>query len=300
MTTRIRAIILLLFLTSFSFGQKNTEVYNKTISAIGLITDKTGAVASGFFVNSKIFVTNHHVTNDIDLKSAKIEMRDDRVFKVKKIFREYKLNDLAIVEIADECDNSLELAENTEINKNDNVFSIGNPTDEEMNVDYFHMTKGRIRKIDDDSWFYDVDNGYVHEALVIQHTAVIKPGNSGGPLLNDEGQVIGVNTFFYSDSLNYAVHVDELIEILNKNDIAYNKSVFTEKKFSVKEKKKRNFRERFEYVFERQTEIIEDYSFYFGLYLAFYYTIVMFGVILITVYVITARPKPRAIRTGRV
>ncbi len=298
MTARIRAIILLLFLTGFSFAQKNTEVYNKTISAIGLITDKTGAVASGFFINSKIFVTNHHVTFDIDVKSAKIEMKDDRVFKVKRIFKQNKLNDLSIVEIADECDNALELAENTEINKNDNVYSVGNPTDEDMNVDYFHMTKGRIRKIDDDSWFYDVENDYIHEALVIQHTAVIKPGNSGGPLLNDDGQVIGINTFFYSDSLNYAVHIDELIEILDKNNISYNKSTFTEKRFSVKEKKKRNIGEKIEYVFERQIEIIEDYSFYLGLFVAFYYGIVMLCTIMITVYVITTRPNPRLIKSN--
>src|SRR5688572_20764992 len=108
------------------------KVYDKTIGGIGLITDKTGAVASGFFINPKTFITNHHVTDGLDLKSAKIEMKNEHVYKVKRIVTEYKLGDLAIVEISDECDEVLELAENGDITRNDIVYSIGNPTDEDM------------------------------------------------------------------------------------------------------------------------------------------------------------------------
>jgi hypothetical protein len=292
----IKNLLIIVFLSAISsYSQENKEVYNKTISGIGMITDRTGAVASGFFVNSKIFITNHHVTYDIDVKSAKIEMKDKRTFKVKKILKEYKLNDLAIIEINDECEDALELADGIRISRNDNVYSVGNPTDEDMNVDYFYMTKGRIRKIDDDSWFYDTDNEYIHEALVIQHTAVIRPGNSGGPLLNNRGQVIGVNTFFYSDSLNYAIHVDELIKILDKNDIAYNKSIYTEKKFSTKDKKKRKLGERIEYVFERQIEIIEEYSLAAVIFVSLYYSLVFLSMILIITYLLVTRPKQKRI-----
>jgi V8-like Glu-specific endopeptidase len=284
------------FVTVAGFAQDKTEVYRKTVASIGLITDRTGAVASGFFVNPKIFVTNHHVTHDLDLRSAKIEMKDDRIFKVKRIVTELKLNDLAIVEISSECDDVLELADGERISRNDDVYSIGNPTDEDMNVEYFHLTKGRIRKVEDDSWFYDTEENYTHEALVIQHTAIIKPGNSGGPLLNNDGQVIGVNTFFYGDSLNYAIHVDELVTLLDKNDIAYNRSSFTEKKFTKKERKSRTIGERVEYVFHRQSEIIEDYSLIFISLLLLYYAAVFFGAIVITIYVISRKPQPRRIR----
>lgn len=289
----VLAVTVLLSVTGLS--QDKSEVYRKTIASIGLITDKSGAVASGFFVNPKIFVTNHHVTHDLDLRSAKIEMKDDRVFKVKRLVTELKLNDLAIVEISSECDDVLELADGQRISRNDNVYSIGNPTDEDMNVDYFHLTKGRIKKVDDDSWYYDTEENYTHEALVIQHTAMIKPGNSGGPLLNSDGQVIGVNTFFYGDSLNYAIHVDELITMLDKNDIAYNKSSFTEKKFTKKERKSRNLGERIEHVFIRQAEIIEDYSAIFISLILLYYAAVFFGAVVITIYAVSYRPRPRRI-----
>jgi len=291
-------LLLLLFVcacisSGTAFTGDNPEVYYKTVAAIGLITDRTGAIASGFFINSTTFVTNFHVSEDLDIKSAKIEMRDDRVFKVKRILKEYKAGDLAVIEITGECESALELADGVSINKNSIVYSIGNPTDEDMHVDYFHISKGRIRKIDNDSWYYDNDHGYIHEALVIQHTAIIKPGNSGGPLLNEDGQVIGVNTFFYSDSLNYAVHVKELIEILDKSDIAYNKSTFTEKRYSIKEKKRKTVRERVEYVFERQLEIAEEYYPVFIVIGFTYYGFVFFGIIVFTFYISVSRPKPR-------
>jgi len=283
-------ILLLVWLsyTAYSQQQDRIEVYNQSVAAVGLITDRTGAVASGFFVNSKIFVTNHHVTEDLDLKTAKIEMKDDRVYKVKRIVKEVKLVDLAIVEISSECDDILPLADESGIRDLDDVYSLGNPTDEEMNIDYFHLTKGRIKKIDDDSWFYDQDENYTHEAFVIQHTAMIRPGNSGGPLLNSRGEVVGVNTFFYGDSSNYAIHVNELKSILDDNNIAYNRSV-SEKKYTKKETRSRTIGERIEYVFERQSEIIEIYSFVFLSLGALYFAFIFFGIIMIIVYLTAFR-----------
>ena len=292
MKRRFFILFYLLCAIGFTGAQDKSEVYKKTIASIGLITDKSGAVASGFFVNPKTFVTNHHVTEDLDLKTAKIEMKDDRIFKIKKIITERKLIDLAIVEISDECTDVLQLADNENISRLDDVYSIGNPTDEDMNVDYFHLTKGRIKKIEDDSWFYDGDENYTHEAYVIQHTAIIKPGNSGGPLLNNNGEVIGVNTFFYGDSLNYAIHVDELMSLLENNNIAYNKNTLKEKKFTKTERKKRNLSERVEYVFSKQVEIIENYTFIFVSLVSLYYIFVFFGVIIILVYITAFRPKP--------
>lgn len=289
-----RLLIILLVWVSVTFAQDRTEVYRKTVASVGLITDRTGAVASGFFINSKIFITNNHVTEDIDIKSAKIEMKDDRVYKVKRIVKEIKLCDLAIVEISDECDDILPLADESSIGRNDDVYSLGNPTDEDMNVDYFHLTKGTIKKIDDDSWFYDQDEHYTHEAFVIQHTAMIRPGNSGGPLLNSRGEVVGINTFFYSDSLNYAIHVNELKTILDNNNIAFNKSV-SEKKITKKEKRLRTVGERFEYVFERQTEIIGEYSYIFISLGALYFAFIFFGVIIIIVYATAFKTVKRTI-----
>ena len=51
--------------------------------------------------------------------------------------------------------------------------------------------------------------------LCVQHDAAISPGNSGGPLINRFGEIIGINTFYLSDSqnLNFAVSVTELSKL---------------------------------------------------------------------------------------
>lgn len=54
----------------------------------------------------------------------------------------------------------------------------------------------------------------------IQIDCDIKSGNSGGPLLTEDGAVVGINTWGYSD-MNYAVNIDEAITLLNRNNIDY-------------------------------------------------------------------------------
>ncbi|MCX7877363.1 MAG: S1C family serine protease [Ignavibacteria bacterium] len=280
-------ILIISFLSSGVNDPKppiSQNVYSKCVSAVGLITDKKGSVASGFFINPNIFITNYHVTYDLDIKTAFIEMNDKRKFRLRKIIAEYKINDLAILETREESEHYLELTA-SDIRENSVVYSIGNPTDEEMNVDYFKMTVGRIRKVDTDTWFYKSDKEYMHEGLVIQHTAVIKPGNSGGPLLNQEGKVIGVNTFFYGDSINNAIHINELTEILDRNNIAYNDRFLKEKTYS---KRKFVLKEKVINLLEKQYEIFYENRFLLAAAVVLYYFFVLCGSLLIISLTITS------------
>ena len=58
-----------------------------------------------------------------------------------------------------------------------------------------------------------------HRAEVIQTQTPISPGNSGGPLISDDGRMIGVNSFISStgENLNFAVSVDEVKLFLDRH-----------------------------------------------------------------------------------
>ena len=213
------ALLFFVFVNSYAADQ--SDVYNKCIASVGLITDNSGSVASGFFVNSNTFITNAHVTEEIDLRTARIKMKDGRKFHVSRIIGEYKKMDLSILETTEFSDTYLPLALDKDIREGENVYSLGNPTDGDFNISYYKMTSGEISEVYKDTWNYG-DN-YDHRALVIKHTAIIHEGNSGGPLVTEDGEVAGVNAFFYdsSDMLNYAIHTDELIGILKDNGIQF-------------------------------------------------------------------------------
>lgn len=82
------------------------------------------------------------------------------------------------------------------------------------------LTKGIISRL-----VTDGDQG----RDVIQIDCDILRGNSGGPLVNENGDVLGVSTFFIADqstleSVHYAVSIDEVITLLNDNGVEYQMS----------------------------------------------------------------------------
>jgi S1-C subfamily serine protease len=210
-----------------SQAQPDSIVYKSAIGSIGMITDPSGTVASGFFVNSNTFITNNHVMELLDVNNTLIRMKDGRIFTVNHIIKQYFEKDLAVLEINDSSNSFLTLADNYNIKEKQKVYTIGNPQGPDYRIHYFYMTKGRISNIMDDWWYYDEENPYGgsrnrHSAYIIDHTALIRPGDSGGPLLNSNGEVVGVNAFFYSDRKNYAIHISELKKYLEENNIKYN------------------------------------------------------------------------------
>ena len=147
-------IALFLFSGLNAFAQQDSAVYKSTVDAVGLITDNTGLVASGFFVNGNTFITNYHVSHELNMDSTFIDMKDGRAFTVKTvIFQSYE-KDLAILETYEISSNFLVLAGNSEIRERQLVYSIGNPTDEDFTTSYYALTAGRINDIFDDVWHY--------------------------------------------------------------------------------------------------------------------------------------------------
>lgn len=147
---------------------------------------------SGFIVDpSGVIITNNHVLAQSDVgKRITIELNDGREFDVKEIYHDEK-GDLAVVTIeASEPLPSLTFADSDLVNIGDWALAVGNPFLLGPSVSA-GVISAKERMIENDS------------KLFIQTDAAVNPGNSGGPLVNLRGEVIGVNTAIASVTGGY-------------------------------------------------------------------------------------------------
>ena len=156
---------------------------------------ETQNIGSGFIVSKDgIIVTNKHVVSGIEAKYTVITANDKK-YTVEKIFRD-PLNDVAILKVNPDENKGVRLVpvslgDSSKLQVGQMAIAIGTPLGEFNNSVTRGIVSGLGRGIVAGSPF----EGFVEKLDdVIQTDAAISPGNSGGPLLNSSGQVIGVNT----------------------------------------------------------------------------------------------------------
>lgn len=174
-------------------------------------------IGSGFIISSDgLVITNRHVVADTEA-TYKILTNDKKEYQVQKIYRD-PLNDLAILKIEASGLKALPLGDSDKLKLGQLAVAIGTPLGEFTNTVTAGIVSGLGRGITAGSPF----EGYVEKLdNVIQTDAAISPGNSGGPLLNSAGQVIGINTAVSEEGQNigFALPVNivkDLIEKFNK------------------------------------------------------------------------------------
>jgi serine protease Do len=160
---------------------------------------------SGFIVsNDGLIVTNNHVVVD-EVARYSIVLTDGTIYTVDVLARDADL-DVAILKINQPIEKALsylDFGDSTKLQLGQTVVAIGNALAEFQNSISVGVVSGLSRSIvASDQWGRS-------EQLdqVIQTDAAINPGNSGGPLLNKEGEVIGVNvaTSRGADNIGFAL-----------------------------------------------------------------------------------------------
>jgi serine protease Do len=179
--------------------QETIEQYE---NAVIQIATKTGT-GTGFYLTAyDLIVTNNHVIKDS--KHATIEGRVFRKQLSKVLFADEKY-DLAFLTppTGGTSFPDLKLGVYEDMKDGDTVIAIGHP----YGLNYT-ATQGVISRVD------RVQQGLKY----IQIDAAINPGNSGGPLVNVNGEVVGVNTFIIKggDNLGFALPVSYLKEALEQ------------------------------------------------------------------------------------
>ena len=147
---------------------------------------------SGFIVHSDgLVVTNQHVVDDRETVTVRVETVDGELLEfVGRVLGRGILTDLAAIQLSsNRTFSTVPLGDSDALAVGDPVLSMGYPgldylgTDPTLN-DGIISTPERI-------WF---------DTRLVQHNADITGGNSGGPLLDKFGQVVGVNTYGLVDS----------------------------------------------------------------------------------------------------
>ncbi|MFO0703833.1 MAG: trypsin-like peptidase domain-containing protein [Patescibacteria group bacterium] len=172
-------------------------------------------IGSGFVVDENgLIITNKHVVSQEDAK-YKVMLNDETTYEVEQIYRD-PLNDLAILKISPKTKlTPLELGDSDSLKLGQTTIAIGTPLGEFANSVTTGIISGLGMGITAGSPF----ESYVEKLdNVIQTDAAISPGNSGGPLLNSSGQVIGINTAVSQEGSNigFAIPVNTIKNLLTE------------------------------------------------------------------------------------
>jgi S1-C subfamily serine protease len=171
------------------------------------IIDQNSNIGTGFIVDSNgIIVTNQHVVSDLESDYVVITSAGDQ-YDVVDIERD-NTNDIAVLKIDATELPTLTLGDSNAIIVGQTVIAIGTPLGEYVGS----VTTGIVSGLDRDvvastGWFGSTAKTYEN---VIQTDAAVNPGNSGGPLLNTSGKVIGVNfaTTSGADNIAFALPIN--------------------------------------------------------------------------------------------
>lgn len=208
-------------LANFKFTLRSatsTDIYQNAAPATVLVFSPEVGIGSGFVVNRQggLAVTNFHVTSG--LKNVLVAFYDKNIqdpsklkFYSASVIRYSAKKDIAVLKIISppKYINTLSFESAKRMNVGGGVHTIGHPLS--LIWTYSH---GLITAIRNKFRF-----GEEEIADVIQIDASISPGNSGGPLLNDLGNVVGMVTFSsssqYAQNLNFAISSKEIESVLS-------------------------------------------------------------------------------------
>ena len=171
------AVLLALPLSASAIGFTAEEKYNSVF-----VVTSGNSLGSGFAVGENCIVTNSHVLdnpNNIVLTTYAGETHAAYLVGYDQD------KDIAVLGVKDAKFTPLTIADYKSLNTGDDVYAIGAPKSMA-----YTLTKGVI----------SAKERKIGKYTYIQTDAAINEGNSGGPLLNDAGNVIGINTLKMSDS----------------------------------------------------------------------------------------------------
>lgn len=169
-------------------------------------------VGSGVIINSDGYIlTNSHVVSDGNTSKIQVLLDKDKTVDAKLLWNDAYM-DLAVIKVEETGLPAADLGDSSKVNIGEQAIAIGNPLGLEFNRS---VTAGYVSGVDRT---IETQDGKVITGL-IQTDAAINNGNSGGPLLNKKGEVIGINTIKIggtsTEGLGFAIPINTAKEIVD-------------------------------------------------------------------------------------
>ena len=187
-------------------GEDFSGIIEDVINSVMTITTNSG-IGSGFIINEEGYVvTNAHVLADeTGHLASNINVVTYRGEKIPTEFIGFDGSlDIALLKILGNYD-ALELADSDEVKQGERVIAIGGP----FGLG-FSVTDGIVSAVHRE--------GLRGRDIYIQTNTELNPGNSGGPLINKEGKVIGMNNFKISgaEGIGFALESNYINDVVNQ------------------------------------------------------------------------------------
>ena len=186
--------------SSFHSAQSDAEVSDRVYRLVNpsVVTVYAGSeVGSGSFIRSGWVVTNRHVVQETSQVTVKTS--DQAVYEGEVKAIDIR-NDLALIHLPTAMQiPTVRLAESLTLQFGDRVFAIGSPFGKAGT-----LTTGTFSRM--------TERGSLQTSA-----GLLKPGNSGGPLLNDRGEMIGVNKGLLEDDSGLATSTLAVREFLARS-----------------------------------------------------------------------------------
>ena len=205
-----------------SFATDNTalsaaDIYKKVAPAVVMVSTKsvqsvngwfqqeTEGMGSGFIINTDGYIlTNYHVIEGA--KEVTVTLSDGREVTASVVNYDAD-QDVAMIKLNEnvEVPGVVELGNSDALQPGEEVLAIGNPLSKELSST---LTKGIVSALNRS---VETDSGV--STNLIQTDTAINSGNSGGPLINTKGEVIGINTLKASDGaegIGFAIPINDV------------------------------------------------------------------------------------------
>ncbi len=192
---------------------EGVERAKHSVVVIEVKTENGGGTGTGIVMTADGYIaTNHHVIDGAT--AVKVTFYDGTVVAAE-VIGSSEMDDLGVIKVARNGLVPAVFAHSDECYVGQNVYAIGTPAGPDF---AWTTTRGIISYKDREVKIYDDEDGTLLKKLrLLQTDAMVNPGNSGGPLINTKGEVVGVVSMKLSEGyegIGFAIPSDGAVEIL--------------------------------------------------------------------------------------